>query len=302
MPDRRSDEHDDLLRQLAHEIGGSELQSLLLEVMRRRASTRTPADVLAQYRRDRFTAPAAIDQRVAVAVDAQLLAAAEAFTAIELSPLAPLGSCSTVAPTDQHRVVSALRGTEVVADTTNVLALECALRMRATPGTAVHLTTSQRVVRAQPLPKGKPGFTQHFRLFVLASGGHEARAHGFTIDTLALHVRTLLAAFTRLEQRGYSFGARRLDVLATDARAVIGDRLAQALAPAIAVQRKPLAHPYYSGGLRWMLWATTPDGEELPIGDGGAFDWLAQLLSDRRAVYVASGLGAQLIPLRFRVT
>ncbi|HWB75895.1 MAG TPA: hypothetical protein VG755_13095 [Nannocystaceae bacterium] len=302
MSDWRSDAWADLLRRLAHEIGGSELQSLLLEVMRRRASARTPAEVLAQYRRDRFTAPAAVDQRTAVAVDAELLAAAASFTAIELSPLAPLGSCSTVAPTDQHRVVSALRGTEVVADTTNVLALECALRLRAAPGTAVHLTTSQRVVRAQPLPKDKPGFSQHFRLFVLASGGHEAEAHAFTLDTLALHVRTLLAAFTRLEAGGaYSFGARRLDVLATDARAKLGDRLAEALAPDVTVQRKPLAHPYYSGGLRWMLWATTSDGEQVPIGDGGAFDWLAQLLSDRRAVYIASGLGAQLIPLRFSV-
>jgi hypothetical protein len=291
--------NDDLLARLANEVGGSELHSLLLEVMRRRASARSPADVLAQYRRDRFSAPAPVDQRTIVALDAELLAAADRFEAVELSPLAPLGCCSSVAPTDQHRVVSALRTTEVVADTTNVLALECAVRLRAAPRTIVHLTTSQRVVRAQPIPK-RPGFTQHFRLFVLASGGHEAKDHAFTIDTLALHVRTLLAALVRLERCGYSFGTRRVDVLATDERAAIGDRLADALALDVAVERKPLAHPYYSGGLRFMLWATTSDGEEVPLGDGGAFDWLAQLLSDRRAVYLASGLGAQLIPLRFK--
>jgi hypothetical protein len=49
-----------------------------------------------------------------------------------------------------------------------------------------------------------------------------------------------------------------------------------------------------------MLWVTAPDGAELPLGDGGTFDWLARLLSSRRAVFVASGLGAQLVATRFR--
>jgi hypothetical protein len=40
-------------------------------------------------------------------------------------------------------------------------------------------------------------------------------------------------------------------------------------------------------------------GRAVPIGDGGTFDWLAKLTSNRRAVFVASGLGAQLVPLAF---
>ena len=43
--------------QLAEKLPGTELQSLLLEVMRRRAAARTPHEVLAQYRRDRFVRP-----------------------------------------------------------------------------------------------------------------------------------------------------------------------------------------------------------------------------------------------------
>jgi len=212
---------DDVFEQLAEGLAGSELQSVLLEVMRRRARGRTPAEVLAQYRRDRFTAPATVDQRTFVEIDGHLLAAAAGFEAIELSPVAPLGTCSAMAPTDQHRVVSALRGTEVVSDPTNVLALECATRMRAggaeatrasgegpAEPAAVHLTTSQRVVRAQPVPK-QPGFAQHFRLFVLASGGVEAKDHEFTALTLVRHVRTLSAALDRLEQRRAVYRAVR---------------------------------------------------------------------------------------------
>ena len=286
----------ELFERLAAGLGGSELQSLLLEVMRRRALARAPSAVLAQYQRDRFTSPAPIDQRISHAIDTELLAAAASFAAIELSPVTPLGTCSTVAVTDQHRVLSALRGTEVVSDPTNVLALECAQRMRTASGPH-HFATSQRVVRAQPVPD-KPGFAQHFRIFVLASGGLETRDHGFTCETLAHHIRTLLAGFDRLEHHGYAFGARRVDILATPARAELGDRIAASLPGAVA--RKPLEHAYYSGGLRYMLWVTTLDGEEVPIGDGGTFDWLAKLTSNRRAVYVASGMGAQLVAIRFR--
>jgi hypothetical protein len=286
----------DLYERLARELGGSELQSLLLEVMRERARARTPADVLAQYQRDRFTSPAAIDLRTTLAIDADLLAAAAEFEAVELSPVTPLGTSSTMAPTDQHRVLTALRGLEVVSDPTNVFALECAHRLRTTPGPH-HLVTSQRVVRAQPVPK-RPGFAQHFRLFALASSGTETRDHGFTADTLGLHIRTLLAGLDLLEQHGYTFGARRVDLLATEPRAQLADRIAGSLP--CPVERKLLEHAYYSGGLRYMLWVTAPDGEQIPLGDGGTFDWLTKLLSNRRAVFVASGLGAQLVAIRFR--
>jgi len=287
--------------QLAAGLAGTELQSMLLEVMRRRAAARTPADVLAQYRRDRFTGPAMVDLRTALAIDGHLLAAAGGFDAIELSPVAPLGACSTVAPTDQHRVLSALRGTEVVSDPTNVLALECAVRLRAGAAEAVHLATSQRVLRAQPAPRF-PGAAQHFRMLALGSGGVEAKDHGFTVETIVRHVRALTAGLDRLEQHGYAFGARRVDVLATPEREALGDRIAAALGVGLATARRPLEHAYYSGGLRYMYWVTAPDGAEFPLADGGAFDWLARLLSNRRAVYVASGLGAQLIAVQFRRT
>ena len=284
--------------QLASGLSGSELQSVLLEVMQHRAQTRTPAEVLGSYLRDRFCRPAAVDQRASLAIDAQLFAAAQMFEAIELSPVAPLGTCSSVALTTQNRVLSALRGTEVVSDPTNVLALECAARLRATPAVPTHLATSQRVIRTQPVPN-VPGYAQHFRIFVLASGGVETQGHAFTIESLLGQIRTMLDALDRLERHGYAFGARRVDILAAPERAAIADRVAAELG-ALA-SRKPLEHAYYSGGLRYMLWATAPDGESMPLIDGGVFDWLAKLTSNRRAVYVATGAGSQRIGERFRV-
>ncbi|HUJ59092.1 MAG TPA: hypothetical protein VLX92_11390 [Kofleriaceae bacterium] len=276
-------------------LPASELQSVLLELMRRRAAARTPADLLAQYRRDRFVQPAAADLRTALAIDAALLAAAEGFEAIDLAPLAPLGACSALAPTDQHRVVSALRGCEVVSDPTNVLALECAERLRAAPDAALHLATCQRVVRAQPVPR-LPGAGQHFRIFVLASAGRERADHGFAVAALVRHVRVQLAALDRLEQHGYAFGARRVEVLARPDRVALADRVAAEL----GASRGALDHPYYDGGVRYRLWATARDGSELPLGDGGVFGWVARLTANHRQVYVASGMGAQLVPHAFR--
>ena len=283
-----------LFDRLATGLAGSELQSLLLEVLDARALARNPKELVAQFGRDAFCAPARVDLRAMLAVDGHLLAAADRFEAIELSPVAPLGSCSVVGPTHQNRVLSALRATEVVSDPTNVLALECALRLRARPGAEVHLATSQRVVRAQPVPK-LPGYAQHFRLFALGSGGVERQDHAFAIETLALHARTILAGLDRLEQHGYPLGRRRVEILATAQRRAIGTRLAELL----EADCGPLEHPYYSGGLRYRIWVAAPDGEELPLGDGGTFDWLGRLAANRRAVFVGSGLGSQLIALRF---
>jgi hypothetical protein len=281
--------------QLASKIAGSELQSMLLEVMRRRAGARTPHDVLAQYRRDRFVRPSAIDQRIFVELDMHLLAAAQGFEAIELSPVTPLGTSSTMGPTDQHKVLSALRATEVVSDPTNVLALECAERLSAAPDTAVHFVTSQRVIRAQAVPD-KPGYAAHFRIFCLASAGRESKDHGFAVATLSDHITTMMRALDRLEQHGYQFGARRIDVLATPQRSAVADRIATA----VGGERKQLEHPYYNGGVRYMLWVTHASGEQMPIIDGGLFDWVAKLTTNQRNVYVTTGMGAQLAAFAFR--
>ncbi len=207
--------------QLAAGLAGSDLHSVLLEVMQRRAASRSPADVLAQYERDPFCAPAIVDLRESVAVDGHLLAAADEFEALGLSPVAPLGAASSVANTGQNRVLSALRMMEVVSDPTNVLALECARRLRANRDAPVHLATCQRVLRTQPVPR-LPAHSQHFNLFALASGGREAKDHAFTTDTVVMHIRTMLrrtrAAGTARLRLWCASGRYPRDVRANDRR------------------------------------------------------------------------------------
>lgn len=282
---------------LASTLAPSEVWSLLLEVLARRAEGRAPAEILRQWRRDAFTRLSAVDQRTMAALDTALLAAAEGFEAVELSPLAPLGACSAVALGGQNRVVSALRGTEVVGDPTNVLALECARRLRERPGEPVRFATCHRCVRAQPAPKG-PGFAQHFRLFCLATAGREQKDHAFLVAALVEQLQTHLRALERLEAEGYEFPGRSVRVLATPERAALADRVAAAIA-GVPVSRGPLDNRYYDG-LRFQVFTDlTPPGG-FGLIDGGSFDWVAKLASDRSLVYVASGMGEQLVAARFR--
>jgi len=280
-------------------LPASRLWSLLLQVAETRAAARRPADLMEQWDRDRFVQPAIVDQRGLVEVDRHLLAAASAFESMELSPVAPLGVCSVIGLTSQNKVLSALRGTEVVSDPTNVLALECARRLRRDQEPVVRLATSHRCVRAQEIPKVR-GFTANFRIFCLASAGLERQSHAFVVEALAEHVTVMLNALDRLEQHGFAFPGRRITVFATEAKAELGDRIV-AMIGQPAVARARLEHPYYNSGLRFQVAAQSIDGIEIPLADGGAFDWVAKLTSNRRAVYVASGLGSQLVPLMFRV-
>ncbi len=305
-PDWRTDGLKDAetFAALAGELPASSLWSLLLEVMERRAKARGLPDLLRQWEQDDFTAPAPIDQRPLMRVDARLLTAAADFEAIELSPLTPLGTCSAMALASQNKIVSALRGTEVMSDPTNSLALECARRLRLDPEAVPRLATSQRVVRAQRLPpltqRSGPArhFRQHFRMFVLCTAGREVKDHGFVVTALREHIATHLRALELLERDGFAFSTRSLRLLATKERSGLLERLASEWPSTLEVSREVLNHPYYSGGVRFML-SVRAGSFEVPLIDGGAFDWVARLSANRRHVFVASGVGSQLIPAMF---
>src|SRR5215218_9567481 len=145
-----------LLEALAERLAPTDLQSLLLEVYRRRAANQTPADLLSQYAHNRFTQRSAVDPRALAEVDRLAYSlASPPFDPIELSPVGPLGTSSVVAGISQNLAVATIRNTEVVSDSTNVLALECALRRRTALRSAgrarvrVKLCASHRLLRAQ---------------------------------------------------------------------------------------------------------------------------------------------------------
>jgi hypothetical protein len=283
---------------LATGLAASELWSLLLDVSEQRAAQRSAANVQQQWERDRFVCPAYIDQRILNHLDGHLLAAASAFEALELSPLAPLGSCSSIALASQNKIVSTVRGTEVVSDPTNLLALESARRLRKNAAQTIRLATNHRCVRAQPVPN-HAGYAAHFRLFCMTTAGHERKDQALLVESLSEHIQTHLGALNRLEQHGYGFPDRTLRILATPERTALGERIANNVG-GTPVVFETLAHDYYDG-LRFMISARCRSGEHMPLIDGGCFDWLRKLTSNNKLVFVASGLGSQLAAYLYRL-
>jgi len=279
----------------------SESLPLMLEVARRHAARRRPSDIVAQYARDAFVVPSALDLRTAHRLDAIALDTARDFDAVLLSPLAPLGSCSVVSPTTQDRAVTTARGTEVVSDPTNVLALECARRLALDPQSRVRLCTLHQVVRPQRFGKQR-GFSQHFRLFALAEAGAALPDHRFEVETIAAHAALFVRLFDAAEAIGYRLFARRVKLLAAPRRRPIADRLRVAIAtalPGVELEEGELDSGYYDG-VRCLVYAATAAGDPVQLGDVGLFDWMAKLTSNRRFRFVASGLGIQLFPILFR--
>ena len=94
--------------------------------------------------------PSACDPRPLAELEARLWRLLpHRFAGVELSPVAPLGTCSAVAPVDEHRVVSTVRGSEVLSDPTNALAVEAAVRRREQEVAGrVDLAACHRVLRA----------------------------------------------------------------------------------------------------------------------------------------------------------
>jgi hypothetical protein len=283
---------------LARGMPASEVWSLLLNAMRERAEHRTASALAQQWENDRFVQLSYIDQRILTDLDSHLLAAAHEFEAVELSPLAPLGTSSSVALTTQNRVVSTVRGTEVVSDPTNVLALESARRLREDQTRIVRFCTSHRCVRAQEIPK-VPGFAAHFRMFCMTTAGHERKEQAFVTDALKHHIGTHLLGLDRLEQHGYRFPNRSVRLLCTEQREPLARRIAGAI-EGVPVSMERLEQRYYDG-LRFMISAHSTAGDDIPLIDGGAFDWLHKLAANRKLVFVASAIGSQLAAYLYRV-
>ena len=165
----------------------TDLQTLLLSVSRARAEQVRAPRLMQRWREDRFVRPSVADPRRLAELDAHLWQHLPSeFEGVVLAPVAPLGSCVATADVDQNRIVSTVRGSEVVSDPTNVLAIEAAYRRRRIDED-VHLAACHRVLRGQRFTDPSAG--AHFELLALVSSGRDRGARRTEFDFLGLHLR-----------------------------------------------------------------------------------------------------------------
>lgn len=259
-------------------LSPTDLQSLLIDLNRERASAITPARLAQRWETDRFVQPSGADPRRLAAVVAQLWQLLPTTVAgLELSPVAPLGTCSAVGAADQNRVLATARTTEVVSDLTNVLALEAARRRRVDRDGPVHLAACHRMLRTQQFP---PGWSQHFQLFALVSSDRDRGSGQTEADLLATHLSYWQTVFTTM------LPGRPVEVRYSGFEPVLEQRWTDTVLPAVqddatdvswvADHGRTRARGYYRTG------AVLFSSDDVELGDGGFTDWTAQLLADRK--------------------
>jgi hypothetical protein len=288
---------------LAERLTPTDLQSILLEVYRQRSSLRKPSDVLADYKKNRFVRPSELAPTALVQWERIALAhLPQEFQAMALSPVCPLGTSSSMAGLDQNWVVSTARNTEVVSDSTNVLALECAVQrqelLRADPKSAVpvHLAASHRLLRAQRFEG--PGLVSHFSAFALCSAGRDLGNLQFELAAMRLQIGFFIQALQAFFGVGVPLQCLVSDFHPESRAALIEAELLSTLrarfekVDCLFDDQRSSGRGYYRE-VCFKIHATDASGKRYELADGGSVDWTQKLLSNKKERLIISGLGSE---------
>ncbi len=300
----------DLVSALAERLTLTDLQSLLLEIYRQRAAQQKPASVLASYEANRFVRPSQVSHIQLLEWEQVAFSQLPSeFQPVALSPVTPLGTCSAIAAVDQHWVLSTIRHTEVVSDSTNTLALEAALQrrqhLRANPksSVAVHLAASHRLLRTQQY-QNNPDALAHFSAFTLCSTGRDQGNLQFECSALVLHIGFYLRALHTFLGADISLHVSLTDFGAANRQAWLAEQIfapLRALFPQVEYrfdEQRTSGHGYYDD-LCFHIHATSPSGQFLELGDGGVVNWTQKLLNNAKERCVISGIGSERVCTAF---
>ena len=288
---------------LAEKLSPTDLQSLLLEIYRARSQRTQPSTVLSDFESNRFVRPSA-GSPVSLAEWEQVAFShlPGGFEPLALSPLCPFGTNSAVAPIDQNWAVTTSRNTEVVSDSTNVLALECALRRRkflrknSKSSELIQLAASHRLMRAQKYQD--PKSIAHFSAFALCSAGRDQGNLRFELSTLGVHIRFYLAALRAFLGLGVPLHLSVTDFAASPREKLIETELLSVIRTEFDVvdcvfdPQRTKGRGYYID-LCFHIHATNSFGERLELVDGGSVDWTQKYLSNAKERLIISGIGSE---------
>ncbi len=286
-----------LVRMLTKELTGTELNSILLEVFSDIASKLSPPVLLNRYQLNRFVKPSDLPvlELKRMELDVLELFNSLNFEPIELSPVSVLGSCSVVATADQDKVLSALRGTEVLADATNSIALHiCDLKQRNRDlPEMLSFSTVQRHVRTPQI--NIKGFTPHFKICCLVTAGTDRGSYSFEKESLRQHI----VALKELYLNYYKVDDVRFRFLCRNNGYDSSERLAQQVKEfvvgkhpdvVIDVITKPEKEIDYYKGIQYKV-DIQVRGKTFEIADGGFVDWTQKLLQNKKERMLSTGIG-----------
>jgi hypothetical protein len=294
---------------LAWKLSPTDLQSILLEVYRVRTSQLQPSALLSNFESNRFVQLSAVSPSSLLKWEQIAFAnLPDEFQSVVLSPVCPLGTNSVVASVDQNWAVATARNTEVVSDSTNVLALECSLRrrrfLRVNPKSIdpVHLAASHRLLRAQHYKSSNS--IVHFSSFALCSAGQDRGSLQFELAALRLHVTFYLSSL-----RAFLGQSVPLRLLVTDLKSNIHVELIETKlfttirsefenVECLFDEHRTRGRGYYLD-ICFHIDAIDSSGQPWELVDGGAVNWTQILLGNAKERLVISGIGSERLCTEF---
>jgi hypothetical protein len=202
-------------------------------------------------------------------------------------------------------MISTIRNSELVSDSTNTMALKAALMRKeildsdAKSQKTIHCCSSHRLLRAQSFEEEK--FSAHFRVFALVSAGRDTGHFTFEMAQLEEHIRFYLTLCAKLnilreaEVHVSDFSGKIPTSLIEEMFGRLGESFTEVrflLAP-----DRTEAHSYYTP-LAFRIRFSDTDGRTWDLVDGGFTNWTQLLLSSRKERFLSSALGSELL---FRV-
>lgn len=291
----------DLLDVLTKKLSYTELNSLLLEVYRLRCDEINPSDLMKSYEKNIYVKPASEDPVRLRKLEIEILETAKTFSfkPVELSPVVPLGACSAVAQVNQNNILSSLRGTEVLSDATNSLALYiCSLKrdnnrkMTSEGNNLLKYCTVIRHIRTQKI--NNPLFTPHFLIYCMVTSGMDNGSYNFEKQSITDHLNFYIAVLKNLAH-AESFRLKLFKVGGSDSSdnifSVLSDHIRRNFNRDITiVEDMTRADNHYYGGIQFKIYINI-NGFEAEAADGGFVDWPQKLLGNKKERMMISAIG-----------
>jgi len=290
---------------LVKNLSFGELQSLLLKTFELKTKNKNTSNILKDYQTNRFVRPSdvnpVIHRNLELAIFSLL---SHDFGLIDLSPLAPLGTSSILTTVHQNNVVSTIRNVEVAADTTNILALECAERraklLKKDPKctNTVKLCSSQRITRGQPFEN--KNFSAFFNVIALCTAGRDEGNDYFELSSTEEHICFYISIIEQLVDRKevkntiikfFNYGRYDNSGIIENIRL----KLLNHEKISIKTEENSTFGKNYYTRLRFMINIVSKDNHEINYIDGGFTDWTSKLLNSNKERLLTSGIGTDLL-------
>lgn len=277
----------------------SDLNTLLLEVFKRKGDLISSASLYKNFKSNRFSLPSKINCLDYHKTEVKLFDLAEKFNICQilLSPVVPFGTGNISKCVSQNNILTSLRNTEVLSDPTNMLCLLIADKINGVENEnyIYNLCTSSRCLRAQKYHD--QNFFSHFGVFGIASTGKDSGSYLCEKDLLKFHIDFYIEFLQKIlhknicielsKRKGYKDSEgffSRINNFINDSYPNID-----------IINSIDLDNNYYKG-INFKIYILDGSQRQEVVG-GGFVDWITKLTTNNKLRCLTSGISIDSVVL-----